>query len=103
MSIFFLWRWELVILAYNVWNPFPRLHEASEVLTKYVKWLWSDNFIVAFLVSFIVTVFVADMEGIENKVLYLLIGTTYSVNEASTYSADLYDINSRNPPEEPPI
>jgi len=50
-----------------------------------------------------VTVFVADMEGIENKVLYLLIGTTYSVNEASTYSADLYDINSRNPPEEPPI
>jgi len=29
-------------------NPFFRLHEASEVLKKYVKGLWSDNFNAAF-------------------------------------------------------
>jgi len=50
-----------------------------------------------------VTVFVADIEGVENKVINLWIGTTCSVNVASTCSADLHDINSRNPPEGPPI
>jgi len=33
--------------------------------------VWSDNFIVAFFVSFIVTVFVADIEEIQNKVICL--------------------------------
>jgi len=46
-------------------NPFLRLHEASEVLNKYVMGVWSDNFTDA---SFIVTVFVPDIEGIQNIV-----------------------------------
>jgi len=32
-------------------------------------WLWSDNFTAAFFVGFIVTVFVPDIDGIQNKVL----------------------------------
>jgi len=39
-------------------NPFFRLHEASEVLNKYVMRVWSDNLTAAFFVSFIVVVFV---------------------------------------------
>jgi len=50
-------------------NLFFRLHEASEVLSKYAMWVWSDNFTAAFFVSFIVTVFVPDIEEIQNKVL----------------------------------
>ena len=41
-------------------NPFFRLHEASEVLNKYVMGVWSDNFTAAIFVSFLVTVFVPD-------------------------------------------
>jgi len=37
MSILFLWRWDLVIVTYNVWKKTPeclfRLHEASKVLS----------------------------------------------------------------------
>jgi len=40
MSILFFWSWELVIVIHNVSNKTPesffRLHEASEVLNKYV-------------------------------------------------------------------
>jgi len=40
VSILFLWRWGLAIATYNCGkkrlNPFFRLHEASEVLNKYV-------------------------------------------------------------------
>jgi len=50
-------------------NSFFRLHKASEVLNKYVLGVWSDNFTAAFFVSFIVTVFVPDIEAIQNKVL----------------------------------
>ena len=78
-------------------NPFFRLHEASEVLNKYIMWVWSDNFTGAFFVSFIVTVFVPDVEGIQNKVTRLWIGTTCSVNVTSTCSANLYDISRRKP------
>jgi len=37
MSIFFLWRLDLVIVTYKVWTKMPesffRLHEANEVLS----------------------------------------------------------------------
>jgi len=63
----------LVIVTYNVQkkrlNPFFRLQEASEVLKKFVLGVWSDNFTAAFIVNFIVTVFVRDIEAIQNKVL----------------------------------
>ena len=49
-------------------NPFFRLHEASEVLNKYVMWMWSDNFTAAFFVSFIVAVFFLAIEEIQNEV-----------------------------------
>ena len=65
----------MVIVTYSKWNkhlnPFFRLHEASEVINKYVMGVWSDKFIAALFVSFIVTVFVPDIEGIENKVICL--------------------------------
>ena len=38
------------------------------VLNKYIMGLWSDNLIDAFFVSFIVTVFVPDIDGIQNKI-----------------------------------
>jgi len=50
-------------------NPFSRLHEASKVLNKYAMRVWSDNFTPAFFVSFLVTVFVPDIEGIQNQVI----------------------------------
>jgi len=78
-------------------NPFFRLHEVSEVLNKYVIWVWSDNFTAAFFISFIVIVFVPDIQGIQNKVICFWIGTTISVNVASTCSAYLYDISRRKP------
>jgi len=52
-------------------NPFFRLHEASVALNKYVMGVWSNNFTAAFFVSFIVAVFVPDIEGIQNKVICL--------------------------------
>jgi len=52
-------------------NPFFILHEASEVLNTYVMGVWSDNFTAAFFVIFIGTVFVPDIEGIQNKVICL--------------------------------
>jgi len=36
------------------------MHEAREVLNKYVMGVWSDNVTAVFFVSFIVTVFVPD-------------------------------------------
>jgi len=50
-------------------NPFFRLHEASEVLNNYVTGVWSNNFTATFFVSSIVTGFVSDIEGIQNKVI----------------------------------
>jgi len=44
------------------------LHEASEILNKYVMLVWPDKVNAAIFVSFIVTVFVSDIEGIQNKV-----------------------------------
>ena len=79
-------------------NPFFRLYKVSEVLHKYAIGMWSDNFTAAFFVSFNVTVFVADIEEIQSKVICLWIGTTtYSVNVTSTCSANLYDISRREP------
>jgi len=49
-------------------NPFFRLHEASEVL-KYVIGVWSNNFTAAFFVSLIMTSFVSDIEGIQNRAI----------------------------------
>jgi len=49
-------------------NPFFRLYKTSEVLHRYVIGVWSDNFTAAFFVRFNVTVFVADIEGIQSKV-----------------------------------
>jgi len=40
-------------------------------LNKYVMGVWSDNFMAAFFVRFIVIVFVPDVDGIQNKVLCL--------------------------------
>ena len=57
----------------------------------------SDNFTAGFFVSFIMTVFVPDIEGIQNKVTWLWIGKTCPVNIASMCSADLYDISRREP------
>jgi len=53
----------------NRLNQFLRSHKASEVLNKYVMRAWSNNLTAAFFVSFIVTVFVPDIEAIRNKVL----------------------------------
>jgi len=50
-------------------NPFFTWHETSEVLNKYGIEVWSNNFTAAFFVSFIVTGFVSDIEGIQNKVI----------------------------------
>jgi len=49
------------------------------------------------------TALVPDIEGIQNKVMCLRIGTTCSVNVASTCSADLYDISRRKPSRGTPI
>ena len=78
-------------------NPLFGLHEASEVLNKYVMGVWSDNFTAAFFVSFIVTVSAPAIEGIQNKVICLYFGTTSSVNVTSMCSANLYDISRRKP------
>jgi len=40
-------------------------------LSKYVVGALSDNFTSGFFVSFIMTVFVPDVEGIQNKVIWL--------------------------------
>ena len=103
------WRWAFSLYGVENWlllrimrgtkclNPFFRLHKVSEVLNKYVVGVWPDNFTVAFSVSFIVTVFVPDIEEIQNKAICLWIGTTCSVNVTSTRSANLYDISRRKP------
>jgi len=93
------WRWAFAFYGVENWlllrimcgtkrlNSFFRLCNASEVLHKYVMWMWSDNFTAAFFVSFTVTVFVADIEGSQSKVICLWIGTTTcSVNVTSTCS-----------------
>ena len=48
-------------------------------------------------ISFSVTVFVLDIEGIQNKVICFRLGTTCSVNVTSTCNANLYDISHRSP------
>ena len=89
MSILFLWRWGLVIVTYNCGpkrlNPFFRLHEASEVLNKYAMGVWSDNFTAAFFVSFNVTVFVPDNEGIENKVANMFMNWKNLLSECNEH------------------
>jgi len=40
-------------------------------LNKYVMGVFSDNLAVAFFVSFIMTVSVPDIEGIQNRVIWL--------------------------------
>jgi len=50
-------------------NPFFRLHEASEVLDKYVMEVWSNNSPLLFFGSFIVTGFDSDIEGTHYKVI----------------------------------
>jgi len=76
-------------------NPFFRLHEASEVLNKYAMGVWPNNFTAAVFVSFIMAVFVPSIEGIQNKVIRLWIGTTSLVNVTSTCSDNLYGISHR--------
>jgi len=44
----------------------------SVTVSKYVVGVWSENFIAAFFVSFIVAVFVRDIEEIQNKVISLI-------------------------------
>jgi len=55
----------------------------------------SDNFNAGFFVSFIVTVSVLDIEGTQNKVIWLRIGTTCSVNVTNACSPSFYDISRR--------
>ena len=83
-------------------NPFVRLHEASEVLNKYVMWVWSDNVTAGFFVSFILTVFVPDIEGIKNKAICFWIETTRSVNVAREVLFCMTSVVA-NFPDVPPI
>ena len=105
------WRWAFFFMALrigycyvwveqNAWIPFFRLHEASEVLDKYVMGVWSDDFTAAFFVSVIVTGFVRDIEGIEYKLMFMN-WNDFSVNVTSTCRANLYDISRRHLPEGP--
>jgi len=75
MSILFFWRWNWLLLRLMCGtkrlNPIFRLHEASEVLSEYIMGVWSDKCTAAFFVSFIVTVFVPDIEGIENNAMFM--------------------------------
>jgi len=86
-----------VCVEQNAWIHFFKLLEASEVHVpnRYVMWMWSDNFTAAFFGRFYVTVFVPDIEAIQNKIICLWIGTTCSVNVTITCSANLYDISGR--------
>jgi len=59
-------------------NPLFRFDENSEVLNKYVMGVWSDNFTAAFFVSFIVTVFVPEIEGIQNKGMFMFRNNLFS-------------------------
>jgi len=59
-------------------NPLFRLHEDSEVLNKHVMGVWSDNFTAAYFVSSIVTVFVPDIEGIQNKGMFMFRNNLFS-------------------------
>jgi len=98
MSILFSWPWELVVVTYNGWNRTP---ESNFQITRghwgTVMGEWSVSFTAAFFVSFTVTIFVPDIEGIQKKVTCLWIGTAYSVNVTSMCSANLYDISRRKP------
>ena len=80
----------------NAWIHFQKLHEPSEVFN-FIIGVWSDNFTAAFFVSFIVTVFVPDVEATQNKLICSWIGKTCSVNVTSTCSANLYDNSRREP------
>jgi len=51
-------------------------------LGKYVMGVWSDNFTAGVFVSFILTVFVPDIEGVKKKAICFWIGTTCSMNVA---------------------
>jgi len=72
-------------------------------LSKYVMGVLSDNFTAGIFISLIMTVSVTDIERIQNKVIWLWIGTTCSVNVASTCSPNLYDISRREPFRRAPI
>ena len=50
--------------ALDTWQT-VQLHREHN---KYVMGVWSDNFTAAFFVSFSVTLFVPDIEGIQNKI-----------------------------------
>ena len=50
-------------------GPRPWPMRKSVIVSKYVMGVWSDNFTAAFFVSFIVTVCVHDIEGIQKKVI----------------------------------
>ena len=102
------WRWAFSVHGVDNWlllrimcgtkrlNLFFQLHEASETLNTYVMGVWSDNFTAAFFVGFNVTVFVADIEGIQSKLICSWVGTTTcSVNVTSTCSVNLHDIRER--------
>jgi len=73
-------------------------------LNKYVVMgVLSDNFTAGSFVSFSMAVFVPDIEGIQDEVIWSWIGTTCSVNVVSTCSADWYDISRREPSRKAPI
>jgi len=99
MSVFFLWRWELVIFTY-VLNKTPesifQITRGQWCTQKNVIWVRSDNSTAAFFVGFIVTVFVPDIEGIQNKAMFLNWNNSFSeYNEHG--SANLYDISRPKP------
>ena len=109
------WRWAFSFYGIDTWlllhvmcgtkrlNPFFRLHEASEVLNKYVMGMWSGNSPLPFsLVHCDCFCTVPDIEGIQSKAICLWIGTTCSVNVMSTCSDSLYEINRRKPSRRPP-
>ena len=92
------WQWAFCFYGVENWlllrimcgtkrlNPFFRLHEASEVLDKYVMEVWSNNSPLLFFGSFIVTGFDSDIEGTHYKVICVWIETTSSVNITGTCS-----------------
>ena len=45
--------------------------QLDKALNKYVMGVWSNNFTAAFFVSFIVAVFAPDLDGIQNKFIFM--------------------------------
>ena len=88
-----------------MWGPYqwstPRLGDTGLPCHGWMG-VWSDNFTSAFFISFSVTVFVPDIEGIRDEVICLWTGTTCSVNVTSTCSDNSYDISCRQPSRKAP-